>query len=80
MTITDILLTTEPVIYGSEVVSMEMNNKDVFIISDLHMAAGLNSNGNYDGTENFFADRSFFRFLKSLIAKKQSGKPHVLII
>ncbi|MDP9040365.1 MAG: hypothetical protein M3N30_00180, partial [Bacteroidota bacterium] len=46
----------------------------------LHMAAGLNANGNYDGTENFFADRSFFRFLKSLTAKKQSGKLHVLII
>lgn len=80
MTIADILLHTEPLTYGGEVVSMEMTNKDIFIISDLHMAAGLNANGNYDGTENFFADRSFFRFLKSLIAKKQSGKLHVLII
>ena len=48
---------TEPVIYQS-------NGEEVFVVSDLHIASGRNSIGIYRGTENFFADDSFYRFLE----------------
>jgi UDP-2,3-diacylglucosamine pyrophosphatase LpxH len=48
---------TEPVIYNS-------NGEEIFVVSDLHIASGRNSIGIYTGTENFFADNSFYRFLE----------------
>ncbi|HSP87021.1 MAG TPA: hypothetical protein VLN45_02720 [Ignavibacteriaceae bacterium] len=48
---------TEPVIYKS-------NGEEIFVVSDLHIASGRNSVGIYKGTENFFADDSFYRFLE----------------
>ena len=56
MAIEEILSKNEEPAYGDELVSIEMDDREVFVISDLHIAAGLNDNGNYDGTENFFAD------------------------
>ncbi len=53
--------------------------RNIYVISDLHIASGLNSNGNYDGTENFFADDSFVRFIDHLQAKVW-GKGGILII
>jgi UDP-2,3-diacylglucosamine pyrophosphatase LpxH len=47
---------TEPVHYTSE-------KEEIFIVSDLHIASGRNKSGVYRGTENFFADESFARFL-----------------
>lgn len=70
MKIAEILSNVEYPAYGDEIVSIGMDNRDVFVISDLHIAAGLNDNGNYDGTENFFADPSLFRFLHHLKTKK----------
>jgi len=46
----------------------------------LRTAAGLNGNGNYDGTENFFADSSFVRFLDHLDKKLSQKKKGLLII
>jgi UDP-2,3-diacylglucosamine pyrophosphatase LpxH len=37
---------------------------DVFVVSDLHLAAGRGRDGRYDGCENFFADAGFRRFLQ----------------
>ncbi|MDN3657858.1 hypothetical protein QWZ08_19555 [Ferruginibacter paludis] len=37
--------------------------QEIFVVSDLHMASGKNRDGVYNGTENFFADESFARFL-----------------
>ncbi len=47
---------TEPVPYDA-------GGREVFVVSDLHIAAGRNPAGVYKGTENFFADDSFLRFL-----------------
>jgi UDP-2,3-diacylglucosamine pyrophosphatase LpxH len=47
---------TKPVIYSS-------NGEEIFVVSDLHIASGRNNAGVYRGTENFFADDSFKRFL-----------------
>jgi UDP-2,3-diacylglucosamine pyrophosphatase LpxH len=76
----EFLSTTEPDGYGDEIVSIEMDNQDVFVISDLHMAAGLNANGNYDGTENFFADQSLARFLGHIKSRVSLNKKALLII
>jgi len=48
---------TEPVVYNS-------NGEEIFVVSDLHIASGRNYVGIYKGTENFFADDSFYRFLE----------------
>jgi UDP-2,3-diacylglucosamine pyrophosphatase LpxH len=80
MTIAAILADSEPVAYGGEIVPLAMDDKEVFVISDLHMAAGLNANGNYDGTENFFADMSISRFLIHLQTKISPDKKGLLII
>jgi UDP-2,3-diacylglucosamine pyrophosphatase LpxH len=80
MTISEILSDSEPDEYGDTIVSIESDNREVFVISDLHMSAGLNSNGNYDGTENFFADQSLGRFLTHLKKTKQTGRKGLLII
>ena len=80
MTTAEILSNNEQPAYGEEIVSIEMDNREVFVISDLHLAAGLNENGNYDGTENFFADPSFSRFLIHLKTKKSQYKKGLLII
>ncbi len=66
-------------IYGQPQVKIESAGKDVFIISDLHLAAGVNASNNYDGTENFFADTSFVRFINSLEVEGTS-KRSILVI
>ena len=80
MDIAAILSNNEYPVYGEEIVSIEMDNREVFVISDLHIAAGLNDNGNYDGTENFFADQSLSRFLNHLKTQKSPSKKALLII
>lgn len=49
--------------YGAEVVDLPCGDANVFVISDLHIGAGLSGDGVYDGLENFLADQAFFRFL-----------------
>ncbi|MCW3091648.1 MAG: hypothetical protein JWP81_2717 [Ferruginibacter sp.] len=66
-------------IYGDPEVKIISGGKDIVIISDLHLAAGLNANNNYDGTENFYADASFSRFLEYL-QNAGEGKDCILII
>lgn len=80
MAIEEILSNNEQPAYGEELVSIEMDDREVFVISDLHIAAGLNENGNFDGTENFFADNSFSRFLLHLTTRKTQDKKGLLII
>jgi UDP-2,3-diacylglucosamine pyrophosphatase LpxH len=76
----EFLSTSEPERYGEEIVSIETGDKDLFVISDLHMAAGLNGNGNYDGTENFFADYSLSRFLDHIRDRVSLDKKALLVI
>lgn len=62
-----------------EPVQIETNGKKIYVVSDLHMAAGLKANGNYDGTENFYADQSFVRFLDHLQEHLQARKAMLII-
>ena len=80
MNITEILSNSEPDGYGDPVVALTSDNREVFVISDLHLAAGINANGNYDGTENFFADQSLSRFLEHLKKGAPSDKKALLVI
>jgi len=80
MPIPGMLQGPEKVPYGKKLIEISSEGKEIFIISDLHIAAGLNSNGNYDGTENFFADSSFVRFLDHLEKKLPHNKKGLLII
>jgi UDP-2,3-diacylglucosamine pyrophosphatase LpxH len=63
---------TKPVIYNT-------NGEEIFVVSDLHIAAGRNYAGVYKGTENFFADDSFSRFLLYANAIKKT-KNAILVI
>ncbi|HUI31793.1 MAG TPA: hypothetical protein VLX91_16410 [Candidatus Acidoferrales bacterium] len=65
-------LRTPPVEYNA-------GARDIFVVSDLHIAAGRNSEGVYRGTENFFADDSFGRFLDQA-HEAAKGNGAVLII
>ncbi|HEY4205733.1 MAG TPA: hypothetical protein VGM31_02930 [Puia sp.] len=80
MLVSEILLGPEKIPYGGKLIDISSGEKDIFIISDLHLAAGLNNDGNYDGTENFFADNSFVRFLDHLEERFSSAKTGLLII
>lgn len=68
----DLLNTSEEIAYGEKMMKISSRKKDIIVISDLHLAAGLNNNGNYDGTENFFADEAFSRFLNYLNHKPET--------
>ena len=41
-------------------------DRDVIVISDLHLGSGLDRQGTYTGTENFFNDWAFARFLDAM--------------
>lgn len=50
--------------YGGARVTFSSKGESVFILSDLHLGAGKGRDGASPGTENFFADDSFHRFLQ----------------
>lgn len=52
---------------------------DVVVISDLHLASGMDGSGNFNGTENFFEDAAFVRFLDHLHAAHQGRELHLVI-
>lgn len=51
---------SEPVHYPSK-------GEEVFVISDLHIASGRTEAGVYKGTENFFSDEPFDRFIDYIL-------------
>ncbi|HEV3325397.1 MAG TPA: PT domain-containing protein [Puia sp.] len=55
-------------------------DEEIFVISDLHIAAGKDSLGAYSGLENFFADEAFHRFLNFADAKAASHKRKALLV
>ena len=61
------------------VVSESSEGRDVYVVSDLHVGAGAGNDGTYAGTENFFADQAFRRFL-SKAGADAGGKKALLII
>ncbi|MBS1913325.1 MAG: hypothetical protein JST22_15160 [Bacteroidetes bacterium] len=52
---------------------------EIFVVSDLHIAAGRTRAGVYKGTENFFADDSFLRFVNHIHRKAASGNALLVI-
>lgn len=80
MSVSEILNSRKENHYYQDLINIDLNNSELFIISDLHMAAGLNVNGNFDGTENFFADDSFERFLEHLQTRVSAKDPATLVI
>lgn len=48
------------------IVRHDAKGREVIVISDLHMAAGLDADGLYGGTENFFNDGAFARFVDTM--------------
>jgi UDP-2,3-diacylglucosamine pyrophosphatase LpxH len=65
--------------YGTPLVNINAKGNCIYVISDLHLAAGVNACGNYDGTENFYADNSFVRFLDHLQSKCITNKATLII-
>jgi hypothetical protein len=65
-------LRTEPVKYNS-------SGEEIFVVSDLHIASGRNYAGVYPGTENFFADDSFLRFINYADNIKKTEKALLVI-
>lgn len=62
-----------------EITHFATEGRKVFVVSDLHMAAGRKADGNFDGTENFYADQSFVRFLGHLQESLKDGKGILVI-
>lgn len=60
-------------------VPLKTYGEDIFVVSDLHIAAGRNEAGVYPGTENFFADDSFGRFLKYATKVKNSSRAMLIL-
>ena len=44
---------------------------DIYVISDLHLASGVEQDSKYSGTENFFYDEPFFRFIQNIKSKSK---------
>jgi len=59
--------------------NIESDGKEVIVISDFHIAAGKGEEGKYAGTENYFADGTFTRFLDH-IKLKALDKKAILVI
>src|SRR4030065_1913488 len=55
-------------------VEFKSKDEEIFVVSDLHIAAGRHPAGIYRGTENFFADEGFSRFLKHTDSSKKTKK------
>jgi UDP-2,3-diacylglucosamine pyrophosphatase LpxH len=46
---------------------------DIYVLSDLHLAAGLEQDSKYSGTENFFYDEIFSRFIQHIKLKNKNS-------
>lgn len=82
--ITDLLRRAEPEPPASEApaqpVALSAEGREIFVVSDLHLADGVGSDGQYEGTENFFADTSFQRFLDHAHDHLAAGRSALLAI
>ncbi len=64
---------------ASVILPISSDGRDIFVVSDLHLASGRGRDGNFDGCENFFFDASFHRFLKRS-NDPLAGRKAILII
>ncbi len=56
---------------------LDPEDEDIYVISDLHLAAGIDHDSKYSGTENFFYDEYFYRFINHI---KSGNKNSWLVI
>ena len=61
------------------VVYREGDGREVIVVSDLHIAAGLDRDGRYSGTENFFSDDAFGRFVDYMRSEVRERKGILVI-
>jgi len=59
-------------------VQIAADGAEIFVVSDLHLADGQRKDGRYGGTENFFCDESFRRFLRHAHANLRA--PNAMLI
>jgi UDP-2,3-diacylglucosamine pyrophosphatase LpxH len=57
----------------SEPISYDATGKEIVVVSDLHIASGRTAVGVFRGTENFFADDAFGRFLDHVESIKKTA-------
>lgn len=69
----------EPYQYGAPLLALAGESGTSFVVSDLHLGAGLATDGTSDGLENFFADAAFTRFLDWANRRTSSGKATLII-
>ena len=60
-------------------VPIDSHGDEVFVVSDLHLADGQGADGRYDGSENFFCDSSFRRFLSHAHSNLKSTNSILII-
>ena len=70
---------TDPVPQKTNPIIYKTSGEEIFVVSDLHIAAGKNYAGVYRGTENFFADEAFSRFLNYADKINKSEKALLVI-
>ncbi|MDP4218305.1 MAG: hypothetical protein Q8927_19050, partial [Bacteroidota bacterium] len=64
----------------TEPVPFDSRNEEIFIISDLHIASGRDPLGVHTGSENFFADEAFDRFLRHAEGLGRAAKKRGLLV
>ncbi len=63
-----------PALYETKQVHLQSQGRDVLVVSDLHLGPGRGPDGTYPGTENFFADAAFARFIAHASSRTQAHK------
>ncbi|MEO8398497.1 MAG: hypothetical protein ABI550_01650 [Ignavibacteriaceae bacterium] len=66
-------------VYSDKEIQMQLKDCNIYVISDLHIGEGIQENFNYTGTENFFADSSFQRFIQFLNSNKNKTNAALII-
>ena len=64
----------------SKPIDYQAGGKEVVVVSDLHIASGRTAVGVFRGTENFFADDAFGRFLDYVESIKETKSNPMLLV
>ena len=60
--------------YPRPEVALDSPSTHFFVVSDLHLGAGRQTDASYDGNEHFFADDSFDRLLGTLLSSQRGER------